>query len=181
MADANSRTATAAGRAVPAQSHPRVAILMGTFQGGRFLARQLDSIKAQTYSDWALWVSDDRSSDGTAGIIESYRAKWGTDRLSIRPGPAQGFRANFLSLACDPAIQADYFAFCDQDDLWDADKLAIAIGWLESISNKVPALYCTRTRLIDEDDKPIGFSPLFSKPFSFGNALVQSGALSLQK
>ncbi len=149
---------------------------MGTFQGERFLAQQLDSIKAQTYFRWALWASDDCSTDGTVGILESYRARWGTDRLSIKSGPARGFRANFLSLACDPAIQADYFAFADQDDLWDPDKLAIAIGWLESIPNEVPALYCARTRLIDEDNKPIGFSPLFPKPFSFGNAFVQSGA-----
>ncbi len=149
---------------------------MGTFQGEHFLALQLDSIKAQTYSDWALWASDDRSSDGTVGILESYRARWGTDRLYIKSGPAQGFRANFLSLACDPAIDADYFAFSDQDDLWDPDKLSIAIGWLESVPNEVPALYCARTRLIDEDNQPSGFSPLFPKPFSFGNALVQSGA-----
>ena len=166
----------AAERAVSAQFQTRVAILMGTFQGERFLAQQLESIEAQTYPHWALWASDDRSSDGTVGILESYRAKWGTDRLSIQSGPAQGFRANFLSLACNKAIQADYFAFADQDDLWDADKLAIAIGWLESIPNEVPALYCARTRLIDEDNQPIGFSPFFPKPFSFGNALVQSGA-----
>jgi glycosyltransferase involved in cell wall biosynthesis len=162
--------------AAPSQSRPGVAILMGTFQGEHFLALQLDSIKAQTYSDWALWASDDRSSDGTVGILESYRARWGTDRLYIKSGPAQGFRANFLSLACDPAIDADYFAFSDQDDLWDPDKLSIAIGWLESVPNEVPALYCARTRLIDEDNQPSGFSPLFPKPFSFGNALVQSGA-----
>jgi glycosyltransferase involved in cell wall biosynthesis len=149
---------------------------MGTFQGERFLSRQLDSIAAQTYCDWALWASDDRSSDGTIGILEAYRTKWGADRLSVRSGPAQGFRANFLSLACDPVIHADFFAFADQDDLWDADKLMVAIRWLESIPNDLPALYCARTRLIDADDKTIGFSPLFPKPFVFGNALVQSGA-----
>jgi glycosyltransferase involved in cell wall biosynthesis len=155
---------------------PRVAILMGTYEGARFLAQQLDSIEAQTYSQWAIWASDDRSTDGTVGILESYRARWGTDKLSIKSGPAQGFRANFLSLACDPAIQADYFAFADQDDLWDADKLGVAVRWLESVPTEMPALYCARTRLIDEGNQPIGFSPLFPKPFTFGNALVQSGA-----
>jgi glycosyltransferase involved in cell wall biosynthesis len=165
-----------AGRAVSAQRRPHLAILLCTFQGERFLAQQLDSIEAQTYADWAIWASDDRSTDGTVSILESYRVRWGTNRLSIRSGPAQGFRANFLSLACDPAIQADYFAIADQDDLWDVDKLSIAIGWLESIPREVPALYCARTRLIDEDNRPIGFSPLFPKPFAFGNALVQSGA-----
>lgn len=176
MPDSESRIAAGARGAVSAQPLSRVAILMGTFQGERFLAQQLDSIQAQTYSGWTLWASDDRSSDGTLGILKSYQAAWGNDRLIIRSGPAQGFRANFLSLACDPSIEADYFAFSDQDDLWDADKLAVAIRWLDSIPGKVPALYCARTRLIDEDNRPIGFSPLFPKPFAFGNALVQSGA-----
>jgi glycosyltransferase involved in cell wall biosynthesis len=164
------------GHSGAAQSQPLIAILMGTFQGEQFLARQLDSIKAQTYSDWILCVSDDNSSDSTLGILDTYRARWGADRLSIKPGPVQGFRANFLSLACDRTIKADYFAFADQDDLWDADKLAVAVRWLESIPVATPALYCARTRLIDQDDGTIGYSPLFAKPFLFENALVQSGA-----
>ena len=155
---------------------PRLAILLCTCQGERFLARQLDSIQAQTCTDWALWASDDRSSDGTVGILETYRAAWGGDRLSIRQGPAQGFRANFLSLACDASIPADYYAYCDQDDLWDADKLTVALRWLETVPREIPALYCARTRLIDEDARTIGFSPLFPKPFVFANTLVQSGA-----
>jgi glycosyltransferase involved in cell wall biosynthesis len=119
-------------------------------------------------------VSDDRSTDGTVGILESRRAKWGPEKLSIKSGPERGFRANFLSLACDDSIQADYFAFCDQDDLWDADKLEVAIRWLESVPIESPALYIARTRLIDEDGSPIGFSPLFPKPPLFENAIVQS-------
>src|SRR3990172_7498629 len=111
--DLKSEMAADAGRAVSAQFQPRVAILMGTFQDERFLAQQLDSIRAQTCSDWAIWVSDDRSSDATLSILESYQAKWGRHKLSIQSGPAQGFRANFLSLACNTAIPADYFAFCD--------------------------------------------------------------------
>lgn len=155
-------------------SRSGVAILLGTLQGERFLAQQLDTIMAQTYTDWVMWVSDDGSTDGTVGILEAYRAKWGTDRLHIKSGPARGFRANFLSLACDPTIQADYFAFCDQDDVWDADKLAVAVRWLQSIRAETPALYFARTRLIDEDDRAVGFSPLFPKPPLFENAIVQS-------
>ena len=166
-----------AGTHWPAQNpvRPRLAILLGTFQGESFLAQQLDSIKAQTFTDWALYASDDHSSDRTVAILESYRQAWEHDRLSIRHGPARGFRANFLSLACDSTIRADYFAFADQDDLWDRDKLDVALRWLEAIPANTPALYCARTRLIDEYDRPIGYSPLFPKPFVFRNALAQSG------
>lgn len=162
-------------REAASNARPRLAILMGTFEGECFLPQQLDSIAAQSFNDWKLWVSDDCSSDGTPALLEGYRRAWGDERLSIRRGPAQGFRANFLSLACDPAIDATYFAFADQDDVWDADKLEIALNWLQSVPATVPALYCGRTRLIDEDDRLLGHSPLFPKPFVFGNALAQSG------
>ena len=154
---------------------PRLAILLGTYEGERFLAQQLESIRAQTFTDWVILASDDRSRDGTVAILESYRQAWGADRLFIRPGPARGFRSNFLSLACDASIQAEYFAFADQDDLWDSDKLAVALRWLDSIPATTPALYCARTRLIDENNRPVGYSPLFPKPFVFRNALAQSG------
>lgn len=163
-------------RTIPAPSDARVAILLCTFQGQHFLAEQLESVQAQTHSNWAIWASDDRSSDATVSILESYRAKWGEDRFSMKFGPAKGFRANFLALACNTAIQADYFALCDQDDFWDPDKLATAIAWLDTIPQQIPALYCARTRLIDEENKEVGFSPLFAKPLSFRNALVQSVA-----
>jgi glycosyltransferase involved in cell wall biosynthesis len=175
MPDAQTETDIDASCLAFTPRRPRVAILMGTFHGERFLPQQLDSIKAQSFNDWALWASDDSANAATVDILKSYRQAWGEDRLSIRKGPASGFRANFLSLACDPSIRADYFAFADQDDVWDADKLAVALRWLASIPATTPALYCGRTRLIDEKDRSIGYSPLFPKPFVFGNALAQSG------
>lgn len=155
-------------------SRTGIAILLCTHQGQRFLAPQLDSIHLQSRNDWSLYVSDDRSTDQTLEILGAYRNKWGDERLSVRVGPGQGFRANFLSLACAPDIQARYFAFADQDDLWDEDKLATATAWLDRMPANVPALYCARTRLIDEHDNTVGYSHLFQRPVTFRNALVQS-------
>ena len=153
-----------------------VAILLCTHQGQRFLPRQLDSVAAQTHADWRIWVSDDHSTDGTLEVLESYRKKWGEDRISWVRGPGKGFVANFLALACTPRIQSDYFAFCDQDDLWDPDKLDVAMNWITSIPPNIPAVYGARTRLIDEEDRLVGLSPLFPRPMSFANAIVQSVA-----
>jgi glycosyltransferase involved in cell wall biosynthesis len=153
-----------------------VAILLGTFNGAAFLPAQLESIRAQAHSEWSLWVSDDGSGDATPRILAEYRRKWGAERLSVRRGPRRGFCANFLALVCAPDIQADYYAFCDQDDLWDADKLARAVGWLRAQPADLPALYCGRTRLIDAAGATIGHSPRFARPVGFRNALVQSVA-----
>lgn len=153
---------------------PKVAILLCTYHGQQYLAEQLDSFQAQSHSNWEVWASDDGSEDDTHAILEAYRQKWPASRLSIHFGPAEGFAANFLSLTCKASIEADYYAYSDQDDVWEVDKLERAVRWLETIPHNIPALYCSRTRLVDADNNEIGLSPLFSKPPSFANALMQN-------
>lgn len=155
---------------------PTVAILLCTYNGERYLAAQLDSIAAQTHQAWVVWVSDDGSQDNTLSLLTEYRAKWTNKRLFITQGPRQGFVANFLSLACNPAIQADYYAFCDQDDVWEADKLQRALQHLQRTAAGHPALYGCRTRLVDQQAQPLGLSPLFSRPPCFRHALTQNFA-----
>jgi glycosyltransferase involved in cell wall biosynthesis len=155
-----------------ASSH--VAILMGTYNGERFVSEQLASIARQKHPDWTLYVSDDGSKDNTLGLLEIERSSWGDDRLTVVQGPKRGFVANFLSLACREDIQADFFAWCDQDDIWCDDKLEVAVAWLKTIPEDTPALYCGRTEMICESGLYAGHSPLFKLPPHFSNALVQS-------
>lgn len=152
---------------------PKVAILLGTFHGQQYLAEQLNSFACQTHSNWNVWASDDGSKDNTLEILDGFKRAWPDGRLSILAGPAKGFVSNFLAMTCNPGIQADYYAYSDQDDIWEADKLERALHWLENVPAGIPALYCARTRLVDSDNREIGFSPLFGKP-RFANALVQS-------
>lgn len=107
---------------------PLVAILLCTYNGARFLAEQLESLEYQTHQNWVVIASDDGSTDLTLEILQQYQAKWPSGKLTIRGGPQKGFSQNFLSLACDPEIKANYYAFCDQDDVWLPEKLEIAVG-----------------------------------------------------
>lgn len=152
----------------------KVAILLCTYHGQHYISEQLDSFAAQTHANWEVWASDDGSEDDTLATLEAYQQKWAPGRLSIIRGPARGFAANFLSLTCTTGICADYYAYSDQDDIWEVDKLERAVRWLETIPADIPALYCSRTRLVDPDNNEIGLSPLFLKPPSFANALMQN-------
>jgi glycosyltransferase involved in cell wall biosynthesis len=151
----------------------RVAILMCTKDGAAFLHDQLQSIANQTHTNWILFISDDGSIDDTKKILERFADRHG-QKTVIRNGPGKGACANFLSLANDPTISADYFAFSDQDDVWYPNKLQRALTWLVTVPHDVPGLYCGRTELVSVDGQSCGFSPLFTRPPTFRNALIQS-------
>ncbi|TFY90132.1 glycosyltransferase family 2 protein [Pseudomonas kairouanensis] len=153
---------------------PTVAILMCTYNGGSFLCEQLESFTRQTYPHWKLLVSDDGSKDKTLDILQHFHTRWGQERVRILSGPQQGYVKNFLSLTSRTDIEADYFAWSDQDDIWGEEKLQAAMAWLITIPLKKPALYCGRTQLISECGEPIGYSPHFSRSPHFNNALVQN-------
>src|SRR6266853_6716306 len=166
------RSGTAAR--LPSAGGPTVTILRCTFNGERFLAQQVASLELQTFKNWKLIASDDGSSDQPKSILQAFGKSFAPGKVKIIDGPRRGAPANFLSLACGKNLASDYYAFCDQDDVWEADKLARAIGVLEQAGLDVPALYGSRTSLIDEAGKMIGFSPLFPKTPTFRSALVQS-------
>ncbi|WP_411959325.1 glycosyltransferase family 2 protein [Pseudomonas sp. s4] len=158
----------------PATGGQHVAILLSTYNGEEFLNEQLDSLAQQTHKNWTIYASDDGSNDSTTRILASYRQRIGEDRLHIFEGPQLGFAANFLSLVRREEIQASYFAFCDQDDIWAPRRLESGITWMNNLPQDRPGLYCSRTSLIDASGAPIGSSPLFTKRPCFKNALVQS-------
>src|SRR5262249_46946867 len=149
-------------------------ILLCTLNGERFLVEQLASLERQTFTNWRLVASDDGSNDHTKSILQAFKRSHETGKVEIIDGPQRGAPANFLFLACRQNPVSDYYAFCDQDDVWEADKLARAIAILEQAPPGVPALYGSRTSLIDESGEKFGLSPLFPKTPTFRCALVQS-------
>lgn len=149
-----------------------IAILMSTYNGEKYIAEQIESIKKQTYNNWVLYVSDDGSKDQTIAILKK-NIKDSTNNFFLLRGPEKGFAENFLSLIKKTPTKYEYYAFSDQDDIWDEDKLEAAVAALTPFKEK-PAIYCGRTLYVDKNRKPLGLSPLFKRPPSFENALVQS-------
>jgi len=151
----------------------KVAILMATYQGERYIYEQLESFNNQSYKNWQLAVSDDGSKDSTLLLIQDFASKT-ENKVEIFEGPNKGFVDNFLSLLFRSEIKAQYYSFSDQDDIWYRDKIARAVEWLSVIPTNIPALYCSRTHLIDNHKVSLGFSPLFKRIPSFTNSLVQN-------
>lgn len=152
----------------------KVAILMATRNGASFLDAQFLSLIGQTHQAIDIWASDDGSTDETPAILDQWRSCWTKGDFGILQGPRKGFAENFRSLLANEAIEADHYAFCDQDDLWEPRKLEAALEWMQSEDDARPLLFCSRTLTISREEAEIGMSPLFRRKPSFRNALVQS-------
>ena len=96
-----------------------VAILMATYNGEKYLREQIDSLIAQTYRDWTLYIQDDGSKDATLDIIKEYS----DERIVLVDVglTRQGACMNFMSLL--NMVESKYYMFCDQDDVWFVDKI----------------------------------------------------------
>ncbi|MGI6072191.1 MAG: glycosyltransferase [Lachnospiraceae bacterium] len=120
----------------------RVCVLLCTYNGEKYLRRQLDSLNRQRGVEVDIFAHDDGSSDKTAEILKEYGIETvGAEHL----GAAKGFM-----YLLENAPEADYYAFCDQDDEWDEDKLSCGVQTMKSVAEDSGlALYCCSSRLVD--------------------------------
>lgn len=148
---------------------PHVCILLATFNGMKYLKQQLASIYGQTGVKVSILANDDGSSDGTFTYLESLNLSGEISSLSKsnRIGSSRAF-LNLLANAPD----LDYFAFCDQDDLWEPHKLITLVELIQSTDKPVIA-FSART-LIDSNDLLIGSERVEEKHIGIRNALIQN-------
>jgi glycosyltransferase involved in cell wall biosynthesis len=101
---------------------PLISIAVCTYNGEKFLAEQLNSLVNQTYRNLEIVVTDDCSKDETIELLNGYAAKY--DFIKIYKNEENlGYVKNFeiaLSLC-----SGDYIALCDQDDIWDLNKITL--------------------------------------------------------
>ena len=156
-------------------SSPNVAIVLGYYNGQKYLAEQLHSILNQSYRNIEIFVFD----DGSEVPIDLEALELAIDdisrvHLTVRPSNV-GYSRNFLLGLNETDCEFDYYAFSDQDDVWHHDKIANALTLLEQPPKDRPTLYCARTKITDENcEILLGHSPLFKDEPSFANALVQN-------
>jgi glycosyltransferase involved in cell wall biosynthesis len=160
----------------------RVAVLLSTFDGGRWLAAQLDSLAAQEDVEIEVFARDDGSSDATREVLARYADRW--PRLADLPAdPNLGPATSFLTLLAAAPEGFDAYAFCDQDDVWLPHKLARAVETLAGAEE--PALYCSQVMCVDADLKPLGPAPVKDDPrfehllfenIAFGVTVVMNAA-----
>lgn len=105
----------------------KVTVLLSSYNGERFINEQIDSLLKQQDVNLSIIVRDDGSTDSTKDILQQYQTE---GKLQWYTGPNLKPAYSFLDLAKN-APDSDYYAFCDQDDVWEPDKIKTALDALE--------------------------------------------------
>lgn len=154
----------------------KVAILLAVYNGSTDLPQQLDSFARQSHENWVLMASDDGSDDHSVAVLDAFardQKKHGR-QVDVLNGPGSGSTANFLSLISKVPAGVDWVALSDQDDVWLPERLTRGIATLAEHPEERPALYCSQTWIVDQKLGNRRLSPVYLKPVSFRNALVQN-------
>lgn len=147
----------------------KVIVLLSTYNGEQYLQEQLESIYNQTYSNIEILVRDDASKDNTRSILKVAEEE---NKIKLITDKNLGFVNSFFELLKQAPL-ADYYAFADQDDIWEKDKIQRAVETLEKNKNEnIPVMYYSNYDFYDRNMKFVSHPKKRSKT-SFLNSLVE--------
>lgn len=153
-------------------------IVMCTYNGAKFIEKQMRSLLQQTVQPDEIWVCDDGSTDNTLDIVRTLQHASAVPIHIIRNTERLGIAANFVH-GMQQAV-GDIIFCCDQDDIWRPHKIATIVHYFEQHPNK--KVVFTNASLIDTEDKPtpsgktlfdVNFLPDGPAVFDRGMALEQ--------
>lgn len=148
-----------------------VSVIMPTYNCGQFIVESLESVIAQTITDWEIQLVDDCSTDNTLEVIKPYLEKYPQIRYYCLPqngGPAAA-RTEGIKRA-----SGKYIAFLDSDDLWSSDKLEKQIAFMEK--NHV-YFSCTGYAQMNEQGESLGTAMLPAKKISYNKCIRLSNPI----
>lgn len=126
-----------------------ISILLATYNGETYLRKQLDSLLNQNFKDFRIIVADDSSTDDTRKILLEYKNKYKNSIELVFNNKSLGAKKNFIQLLSKYGKDSEYLMFCDQDDVWENNKISISLKTIKKLesSNKHPALVYTDLKI----------------------------------
>lgn len=129
---------------------PKIDILLATYNGERYLKEQIDSIFRQSFSSWRVIAHDDGSCDRTLELLNKYATQYPDKFIVLNEGKKFGNPYDNFSYILSTST-SDYFAFCDQDDVWLENKLELFYDEMKKVEEKdKPVLIYSDLLVVDE-------------------------------
>ena len=151
---------------------PKIAILLSTYNGTKYLEEQLDSILNQTYSNYVIVARDDGSYDDTIQLLNKYAKKF-TDKFHLLEQDLLNLGASdsfsylieyVLENKQSLGLESAYMMFCDQDDIWSLEKIHKQIDEMLKVEKQqtgtkpMPVLIHSNLRVVSEEKSLIAES-----------------------
>lgn len=131
--------------------HALVDILLPVYNGSKYLVQQLESLFNQTYSNIRLIIRDDISTDDTVELIQTFKERYPDKIILIKSEVNLGSSLSFHELLKHST--ADYAMFCDQDDVWQPNKVLDSISAINNNEIFTKNVRCVFTDLTVVDEK----------------------------
>ena len=150
----------------------KVAILMSTYNGREYIKEQIESIYAQDYPKLQLYIRDDGSKPEFVQLLEELQKEYG---FVLYKGDNLGFLKSFFWLLKQVG-DAHYYAFADQDDIWNSSKISKALSWLTAQEEEttVPLLYHCAYEVRNENDELMRYFYYDESGYDFRRSLTEN-------
>ena len=142
-----------------------ISILLASYNGEKYIAKQIDSLLSQTFQNFKIYICDDKSTDETFPIIQSYAEKY-PDKIIVTQNTENSGNAkhNFMKMMIKR--KGEYVMLCDQDDVWLPDKIGLTLEKMRKMEEQygleTPLLVHTDLRVVSGDLSTV-ISPSFKE------------------
>ncbi|ELA6608646.1 MULTISPECIES: glycosyltransferase family 2 protein [Vibrio] len=150
------------------KSQSLVSIIMPSYNSDGTILESIQSVLSQTYKNWELIIVDDRSTDNTWQVIQTYADKYDNIRVyQNKENLGAGASRNFAI----KKARGRFIAFLDSDDLWTEDKLAEQIPFM--LENNYPLTYTHYSRFTSEEELSVVTAPEYTtyKKLMYSNVI----------
>ena len=134
-------------------STEKMAVLLATYNAEKYIDAQIESLLKQTYQEYVICIHDDGSIDKTVEIIKNYQKQYPDKIILLEGEPTGGAKDNFFYLMKE--VEAPYYMFSDQDDVWLPNKMKVTHDRLQKLvreySDKNPLLVSTDLKVVNEE------------------------------
>ena len=148
-----------------------VSIIVPVYRAKEYIARTIDCVREQTYTDWELILVDDASPDGTSDEIRCIIDETGDERIILVECDINHGAARARNTGLDRA-QGRYIAFLDADDIWLPDRLKTGMDFMQS--HPEAGFVFTAYEFGDEEARGTGRIVHVPEVLDYGHALSRT-------